>query len=287
MPATVIQAPEHFEHVGQLPGGLVGHDPRQGMLADAAVIDLRYCDFCRPPAALWCLIYPLLVVGSGQSCDVIVPENIGVARYLKTIGLFDLLKNAGVTVDDRGVVPTQREQIAVPLQRFDDEYSVDRMANEALENLSQHDLGAANMRPIVIETFAELAANAVEHSESPIGSFGMIQYYETERGNSFICVVADGGIGIRSSLEKNPDLRARIFYDWTAIELALQERTSGTGLPTRGIGLYGIAEDMRKPGRQLLIHSGQGIVRQTEELETDARRGTLFPGTLAFASITG
>jgi hypothetical protein len=65
----------------------------------------------------------------------------------------------------------------------------------------------------------------------------------------------------------------------------MRERISGTGIPTRGIGLYGIAEDMRKPGRHLLIHSGIGLVKQSEELEADARRTTLFPGTLAYATI--
>ena len=160
------------------------------------------------------------------------------------------------------------------------------MADEAIERLHQAKLGAPNMRPLVVETFAELANNALQHADSQVGSFGMIQYYDWSAGPRFICVVADGGIGIRKSLERNPTLRNRLYYDWTAIELALQERISGTGDPTRGIGLYGIAEDMRQPGRHLLVHSGVGIVSQSEELETNARRGSLFPGTLAFASLT-
>lgn len=83
----------------------------------------------------------------------------------------------------------------------------------------------------------------------------------------------------------NPDIRERVYYDWDAIELAMQERISGTGIPTRGIGLYAISDDMRKPGHHLLIHSGIGLVSQSEELEADARRTTLFPGTLAYATI--
>lgn len=51
------------------------------------------------------------------------------------------------------------------------------------------------------------------------------------------------------------------------------------------IGLYAISDDMRKPGHHLLIHSGIGLVSQSEELEADARRTTLFPGTLAYATI--
>jgi len=106
-----------------------------------------------------------------------------------------------------------------------------------------------------------------------------------EQGRRFLCAVADGGIGIRCSLERNPELRPRISYDWVAIELALRERISGKGEPTRGIGLYWVSEEMRRSGRQLIVHSGIGALTINEEVESEAKRTTLFPGTLAFASI--
>ncbi len=134
----------------------------------------------------------------------------------------------------RDILPGQGEQIAVKLERFESEVDVDRMANEGLENLSRYGLGAPNVRPLVVTTFAELANNAIQHSRSPIGAFGMIQYYEPQQNPRFICAVADGGIGIRRSLETNPALRGKAYYDWTAIELALQERVSGTGDPAGG-----------------------------------------------------
>lgn len=162
---------------------------------------------------------------------------------------------------------------------------VEDLANRALDSLSQTGLGAANLHPLVSEMFAELALNAVQHSESPIGACGLIQFYESQHGRRFVCVVADGGIGIRRSLERNPELAEQVPYDWVAIELALRERVSGTGSKTRGIGLYGVAEDMRKAGRQLIIHSGIGMVETNEELESEAKRAALFPGILVYASI--
>lgn len=183
------------------------------------------------------------------------------------------------------MAPTDSGRIGIQLRRFRTEQDVDDVANDALERLHTQDLGAPNLRASVAETFAELGANAVQHSESAIHAYGMIQYYEWESGARFVCTVADGGIGIRRSLERNPDIRERVYYDWDAIELAMQERISGTGIPTRGIGLYAISDDMRKPGHHLLIHSGIGLVSQSEELEADARRTTLFPGTLAYATI--
>jgi anti-sigma regulatory factor (Ser/Thr protein kinase) len=171
------------------------------------------------------------------------------------------------------------------LTGFRQEREVDDLANQALDALSDAGLGSANLYPLVSEVFAELALNAVEHAESEIGAFGLIQFYEFQYGRRFVCAVADGGIGIRRSLERNPDLRDQVVYDWAAIELALRERVTGTGLKTRGIGLYGVAEDMRKAGRQLIIHSGIGMVEINEEMESQAKRTTLFPGTLAYASI--
>jgi len=205
---------------------------------------------------------------------------------MRSLGMFDILQQAGAGVDTRGIGRSRPDpQLIVSLTVLNSQRDVDELANSALESLSESHLGSANTHPFVSEIFAEIALNAVEHSQSPVGAIGFIQFYEFAEGRRFVCGVADGGIGIRQSLERNSALRERIFYDWDAIELATRERISGTGSPTRGIGLYGVAEDMRSPGHQLIIHSGIGVMHINEDLRTAARRTTLFPGTLAYASI--
>jgi len=211
--------------------------------------------------------------------------NLGVCVYLKTLGLFRILQNSGVEVDDRDVFETQDTQVVLPLSGFVKEAQVEQLANDAFDSLNKLGLGAANIRPIVSEVFAELAMNAVQHAESPIGAYGFIQFYSFEYGKRFVCGVCDGGIGIRSSLERNPELRPKIRYDWDALELAVKERVSGTGDPRRGIGLYGIAEDMKAPDRQLMIHSGLSTLELGVRATNRARRTRLFPGTLAYVSI--
>src|SRR5271170_1462033 len=105
-------------------------------------------------------------------------------------------------------------------------------------------------------------------------------------GRSLSVLWLNGGIGIRRSLERNPELTDRVSYDWNAIELALDEEISGTGSKRRGIGLFGVAEDMSKPGRQLVIHSGIGMLQTVGgSARGAANRTVLFPGTLASASI--
>lgn len=281
-----ITVPRTFHHAGLLSPRFASDDPRSaGFRADGVDVDLRQCDFIGPAAVLWCAVYPLLASAKGIACRVLVPENMGVCVYLKSVGLFGVLRDAGIEVDDRGVRPRRDAQIVLPLARFREEAEVEDLANQTLEALARSGLGSGNIHALVSEVFAELALNAVQHSESQIGGFGFIQFYESEHGRRFICAVSDGGIGIRGSLERNPALRDRVPYDWVAIELALRERISGTGSATRGIGLYGVAEDMRRPGRELILHSGIGMLETSEDIESSSRRTTLFPGTLAYASI--
>ena len=281
-----ILVPRNFRNPGELNPTYVSSDPRdERFREDVVEIDLRDCTFVRPAAVLWCLIYPLLAKLRGSTCRLLVPEDMVVCVYLQSIGLFDILRTDGVDVDTRGIPDRQTPQLVLPLTGFQKQSEVEAVANDVLERLSTSGLGAANLYPLVSEVFAELALNAVEHSHSRVGAYGFVQFYEFHQGQRFVCGVADGGIGIRESLARNPEIEPRVPYDWVAIELAVRERVTGTGDKTRGIGLYGIAEDMRRPGRHLILHSGIGSLEISEEMETEARRTSLFPGTLAYASI--
>lgn len=281
-----IECPVSFWHAGDLSPRFASQDPRLNSFVEKElVVDLRECDFVGPPAVLWCVIYPLLASRKGAACHLLVPTNMGTCVYLKSLGVFRILHSRGVEIDERDISDRRDPQIIIPLTHFQTGTEVDALANSALDRLSASRLGSPNVHPLVSEVFAELALNAVQHAESPIGAYGFIQFYESDKGRRFVCGVGDGGIGIRRSLERNPTLLYRVHYDWAAIELAVRERISGTGDPTRGIGLYGISEDMRKPGRRLIIHSGIGSLQISEEVESEARRTTLFPGTLAYASI--
>ncbi len=281
-----IRAPLSFRYPNELTGPAPAKDPRaQTFVESTVVIDLRHCEFVRPGAVLWCVIYPLLARARGSTVRLLVPSDRGVCTYLKSTGLFKTLQEAGVDVDDRGIRDKPTPQLILPVTNFRTEQDVTDLANRALESLNASGLGTGNLRPVVSEHFAELALNAIEHSESTIGAYGLIQFFRFDEGDRFVYGVADGGIGIRRSLERNPALRERVSYDWDAIELAVRERVSGTGGNTRGIGLFGVADDMRRPGRHLVIHSGIGSLGISENLESEARRAQLFPGTFAYASI--
>lgn len=211
---------------------------------------------------------------------------MGVCAYLKALSVFDVARELGVEVDDRGIRgPRYSTRIILPLTKFQTTSDAVRISNDAFSRLNASDLPAANLGSIVTELFSELALNAAQHSDSSIGAFACIQSIASRGGARFVCIVADGGIGVRASLYRNEKLRARVSYDWDALELAVRERVSGTGDPHRGIGLYGVSEDVRQQGRSLLLHSGMGSLEIKEDLQSFAARTRLFPGTLAYVSM--
>ncbi len=277
---------ESFRHAGELYARFDRFDPSKPSFDEEQVdIDLRECEFVRPPAALWCMVYLALASKRGARCRLLVPSNMGVCIYLKSLGLFDILKGCGVEVDDRGIGARDEQKTILPITRFETTADASDVTNKAFDRLQSAHVGAANLTSVVTELFSELALNAVQHSESEVGAFGCVQFFEFGGGPRFTCTVADGGIGVFESLCRNEALRSRVSYDWDALELAVRERVSGTGDSHRGIGLYGVSEDVRRPGRSLLLHSGLGSLEIDENLESRAKRTRLFPGTLAFLSI--
>lgn len=281
-----IVPPTQFHHAGKLASRHDTGDPRLASFAYETVdVDLRKCEFLRPPAMLWCVVFLALAARRGTRCRLLVPENMGVAVHLKSTGVLEKLRERGVEVDDRGVRVTPDPKAVLPLTHFQSLEDVQRLANHAHDRLRSAGFGSVNLSTVVSELFSELANNASEHSESPIGAFGCIQFVEAAAGSRFTCVVADGGIGIRGGLCKSPELRRRVLYDWDAVELATRERVSGTSDPHRGIGLFAVAEDARQLAGSFLLHSGIGLLEIREDRATRARRTRLFPGTLAYLSV--
>lgn len=249
---------------------------------------MRGCQFVRPAAALWCLIAPLVARRHVSAIQVLAPRASEPLLYLSGIGLFDQLRRGGIKVEgDQEVLGDYGEhpQLVLPLLGFATPDDVEQLTNTLHMTLHGSGLGAPNMYPVAVETFSELAANAVQHAESPVGAYGFVQFFRFAAGPRFVCGVGDGGIGIRGSLEKNPEFAARMTSDIDAVALAVQERVSGTGEPLRGIGLYQITEYMRARGRQLIIHSGTGLLELRDGDDRGVRRSPIFPGTMAYASI--
>ena len=130
------------------------------------------------------------------------------------------------------------------------------LTDQLEESLSELSNVAANIKPQVVEMFSEMVNNAAEHGMSDAGAHCHVRLMPHRRGLALDSVITDRGLGIRATLERNPDLQ--VESDEQALRLAVQELTSGTGNPTRGIGLWTAFLECQKPGRKLQVHSGTG-----------------------------
>ena len=284
--STSFRKSKTFRHAGDLNARFDTLDPRSPPFsAEQLDLDLSECEFVLAPASMWCVVYSVLASRRHSQCRLLVPQNMGVCLYLKSLGLFDILKENKVEVDDRGIASRSDPKTILPITPFRTTADATTVTNQAFDNLQSSQIGAVNLTSVVTELLGELTMNAAQHSESEIGAFACVQFVETKGKERFVCTVADGGIGVLASLRKNDALRSRVCYDWDALELAIQERISGTGDPNRGIGLYGVRDELRRPEHSLLLHSGIGSLEVTEKQESQARRTRLFPGTLAYLSI--
>ena len=158
------------------------------------------------------------------------------------------------------------------------------LANILGENLQNRRLGSASVRPVLVEIFSKLVNNAAEYGMTPEGAQVHVRYMPHRRNHAFDLVVADSGQGIRGSLAGNAQL-LQPETDADAIGLAVRGLVSGSGIPTRGIGLWMTITKMKKPGRKLWIQSGSGLltmygIAEPELRETEERQGTMVRLTI-------
>ena len=160
------------------------------------------------------------------------------------------------------------------------------LANTLEQNLAVRHPEAASISGAAFETFSKLLNNAAEHGMHDSGAHCHVRMMPHRLGNCLDMVVADSGPGIGATLAQNPNLPAT-ESDQEAIALAIQELTSGTSVPTRGIGLWITVAEMRRPGRKLQIHSGTGLLTsygtaEPEIAETSFRQGTMVRVSIPF-----
>ncbi len=274
-----------FRDARSIPARFSRYDPRSHNFNEREVIvNLKECTAVRPPAALWCAVYLLLAKRRGSKCSLLTPNDADTTGALRDAGLFDVLSEDNVTVKPGSVDNIATSEMILPITRFDSS-SAEDLTDRLHISLSTHRRGSANLYADIVETFSELANNASEHSESEIGSFGFVQFFSTGQERRFLIAVADGGLGIRSSLERNPRHQGNYGFEWAAIRKATEELVSGTLNANRGIGLFSAFDESQRPGRELTIHSGRGIVQLSSDSQARMVRANLFPGTLVFVSM--
>ncbi len=201
---------------------------------------------------------------------------------LETVGFVDALGTfAEVTRTSEPAERVRRYHPVIRAMNFNSLGEVEEIANELVAEFGSSNRVSAPLNGEAHDALAEAANNAVEHADSPEGGFALAQLRErrpTSGRSWFIEIaVADAGQGIAASLGMDNDL--------DAIMRALDEGVSGTGDPLRGLGLTWIADLVQKPRRELMIHSGGGLVVVTQSGRVATETASQFPGTLLTMSI--
>ncbi len=280
----IVPRPD-FKDARSIPAKFNRYDPRSDKFNEREVIvNLRDCARIRAPAVMWCAVYLLLAKRRGSDCVLIAPRDEDTVLSLANTGLPGLLLAANIAVENARDNTVSSSETILPLTRFDSSTAED-LTDRLHVTLSSRRLGSANMYPEVIETFSELANNAAEHSGSEIGSFGLVQFVSSGEDRQFLITVGDGGVGIHESLERNPRHRENFGFEWAAIRRATGELVSGTLNRNRGIGLFSAFDESQRPGRELIVHSGRGIIDLSHDSQARMIRANLFPGTMVFVSM--
>lgn len=269
-----------FRHVGRIPNWDL-RDPRAEAFDPGRVhIDLSQCQRIQPAAVAWCVIYGLLVRWRDRPCILTLPTDRAVAGILQAAGAIDQLQAAGVEV--RGDVPDSlpRQTVVLPVSRLRTETEAELLENAVYNALLGPQSPAPDLAAIAGGHFAELAANAVQHGQSPIGALATVQAVGHNGERQLVVAIADAGIGIQASLHQNALHYYAVPNEWMAISHATGELVSGTADPNRGLGLYEARTSALGSGTALTIHSGAGILHISGRDGLVARRSNTFPGTL-------
>ena len=230
------------------------------------VIDLGSVNFIKPVgvvallATLERLTSQLGKIGISKM-TLKLPENLEVQEYLRLSGVFGVMRDLISFGDPQpeDVIP-ERPPVRpmVPCSHFGSEHDIDQLANQ-MEECFRTEPVYGSIFETCHTAFSELATNVVNHAESE-GGYVLAQQYNYRSGPKVEIAVADCGIGIQASLQKNHK-HTSVLSDSDAIELAIKEGVSSLEDRHRGYGLYHVTGDVKKNNdREMTIRSGHGTM---------------------------
>lgn len=185
-------------------------------------------------------------------------------------------------LDDLLVEETARRQAIMGdppatlcFQSFAGNVGVDRVTAAFSQQLvSDTDWSSSSLKSLGTTIF-ELGENVIQHSESAGGVAVLRVCPEEQR---IALAIADGGIGIRRSLVRNPEF-GDIGDDLTAIVKAMGAQATGEAGTGGGMGLFLARCLVRSNGGTFLVRSGEARREEGETL-SDSSQLPHLQGTL-------
>lgn len=272
-------APSQMQSIASCRSWNLGDVPADGR---PVVVDLSRWRYVTPTPVVGLIAVLGRLLREDRDIQVLEPRAAYPLRMLETVGFADAC--ATFTEVTRSSEPAERVRRYHPIIRamnFKTHDQVEEIANQLMIEFGASRQVSPPLNREAHDALAEAANNTVEHASCPEGGFALAQLRERRPASGrawFIEIaIADAGRGIAASLDVDDDCEA--------IMQALDEGVSGTGDPHRGIGLAEIERLVQEPRRELVIHSGSGLVTVSESGRVASETDSVFPGTLLTVSI--
>ena len=259
---------------------------------EPVVLDLRSVEFVEPAG----------LCGLAALLEFLIPRNgeVGLAlsgrnvpAYLERMDFFRVFGERVRTNVDVAALEERRRGNPGTLQElvnFHSEEEIPGIINRISEILENKEYRLRE-RAAICATLSEICANAVEHGHSPFGAYAAVQAYQhivsggrSSRGEEVIVAIADGGVGVRDTLSRNPKYAEHTASDNDALRHALKMGVSGTGEIGRGGGLAVVGQISTRAGGSLSLRSGAGRITYYGD-RTNSRNVPSFPGTFVRVSL--
>jgi len=280
--------------IGSLDPALMAARRVQG---ESVVLDLRSVEFVEPSGICGlAALLEFLIPRSGEVGLLLSGRNV--PAYLERMNFFRIFGDRVRTNADVASLEERRRGNPGTLQELINFHSEEEIPgiisriSEILENKEYR----LRERAAICATLSEICANAVEHGHSPFGAYAAVQAYQHivsgrhagprdgRRGEEVLVAIADGGVGVRETLLRNPKYGEFTKTDNDALRHALKMGVSGTGEVGRGGGLAVVAQISARTGGSLSLRSGSGRVTYYGD-RTNSRNVPPFPGTFVRVSL--
>jgi len=262
-----------------------------GIRGEPVVVDLRTVEFVEPAGL--CGLAALLEFLCGRCDDVsLTLPGRDVPAYLERMNFFRIFGDRiGTNADVESLEERRRHnpgtlQELINFHTEEEIPGIIRRISEILENQGYR----LRERVAICSTLSEVCANAAEHGISSFGAYAAVQAYHhivsgsRRRGEEVLIAIADGGVGVRETLSRNPKYAEETATDNEALRHALEMGVSGTGELGRGGGLALVAGIAARSGGSLSLRSGAGRVTVYESRK-NSRNVPQFPGTFVRVSL--
>ena len=258
---------------------------------EPVVVDLRTVEFVEPAGL--CGLAALLEFLCARCEDVsLTLPGRDVPAYLERMNFFRIFGGRIGTNADVESLEERRRHNPGTLQELINFHTEEEIPgiihriSEILENQGYR----LRERVAICSTLSEVCANAAEHGVSSFGAYAAVQAYHhivsgsRRRGEEVLIAIADGGVGVRETLSRNPKYAEETATDNEALRHALEMGVSGTGEIGRGGGLALVAGIAARSGGSLSLRSGTGRVTVYESRK-NSRNVPQFPGTFVRVSL--